>query len=65
MNKNLYCWDCGDNLVDNNTVAYGGFDSGNYLLSTIYSPTTNKDTFLKCDTCFEADIDIYLESEVA
>ena len=62
-NEPKYCNDCEEELNAENTGSYGGFDSSNHSLSVIYGGG-NSDTapFTKCDSCFDADNDRYLES---
>ena len=57
-----YCWGCEEELNAENTGSYGGFDSSNYYYSTIYGGGGDSAPFTKCDGCFEADIDRYLET---
>jgi hypothetical protein len=57
-----YCNDCEEELNAENTGSYGGFDSSNYYYSTIYGGSGDSAPFTKCDGCFEADNDRYLES---
>lgn len=56
-----YCHDCEVDLNDENTMAHGGFDGGNYLASRTYGDT-DPSIFIKCDSCFDADIDRALET---
>ena len=56
-----YCHDCEEELTEDNTGGYGGFDGGNYLASRTYG-ATNPEDFTKCDSCFDADNDRYLEN---
>ena len=58
-----YCWTCERNLTPENTQSYKGFDEGNYKMSLIYAGgMLPKNRFEKCDSCFDADIDSYLEN---
>jgi hypothetical protein len=54
-----YCFDCEVELTDDNTEEFGGFDGGNYLASRGFGNGSDKDFFMKCDSCFNADIDRY------
>ena len=56
------CYDCDVELAEENTKEFGGKDEYNYRMSEILSPSI-ADTFIKCDECFVADIDQYLESQ--
>ena len=60
--KNKYCFRCEKDLTPENTQAYNGFDEGNYELSVIFGGQLPKETFMKCDPCFDEDIDHYLEN---
>ena len=57
-----YCNDCEEELNAENTGSYGGFDSSNYYASHTYAGNTDSAPFTKCDECFDADIDRYLET---
>jgi hypothetical protein len=58
-----YCWACETKLTPENTQSYEGFDEGNYKMSLIYSGgQLPKESFQKCDACFDSDIDNYLEN---
>jgi hypothetical protein len=57
-----YCNDCEEELNAENTGSYGGFDSTNHYYSTIYGGDGSTAPFTKCDGCFDADIDRYLET---
>lgn len=58
-----YCFNCEDDLTPENTASYKGFDEGNYEMSLIYSGgQLTKESFTKCDACFDRDIDNYLEN---
>jgi hypothetical protein len=59
--KTYYCNDCEEELTEDNTGAYGGFDGGNYLASRTYGETDSS-IFTKCDSCFDADNDRALDS---
>jgi hypothetical protein len=56
------CDRCEKELTPENTQAYNGFDKGNYELSVIFGDQLPKETFMKCDSCFDEDIDHYLEN---
>jgi hypothetical protein len=55
------CYTCEKDLTPENTASYGGFDAGNYNLANTFG-RMEKDVFIKCDPCFDADIDNYLEN---
>jgi hypothetical protein len=58
-----FCWNCETELTPENTKSYKGFDEDNYKMSLIYSGgQMSKENFTKCDACFDADIDNYLEN---
>ena len=57
-----FCYDCDSELNAENTGSYNGFDSSNYYYATIYGGDGDSAPFTKCDDCFEADIDRYLET---
>ena len=58
-----YCYNCEDELTATNTASYKGFDEGNYKMSLIYTGgQMSPESFTKCDACFDADIDNYLEN---
>lgn len=58
-----FCFDCEKELTKKNTASYEGFDEGNYNMSKVYSAgQMPKEWFTKCDDCFDADIDSYLEN---
>jgi hypothetical protein len=58
-----YCFNCEDELTITNTASYKGFDERNYNMSQIYSGgQLPAESFTKCDPCFDADIDNYLEN---
>ena len=57
-----FCFDCDVELTADNTVDFGGFDGSNYLSSKTYGGGLGKEAFTKCDSCFQADIDKYLEN---
>lgn len=60
--KTYYCNDCEDELTEDNTGGYGGFDGGNYLASRTFDSDTDSSYFIKCDSCFDADSDRALDS---
>lgn len=62
MENKKYCWSCEEELNAENTGSYGGFDSSNHYYSTIYGGNGDSAPFTKCDDCFDADIDRYLET---
>ena len=57
-----FCRDCQESLTEDNTSTYGGFDTTNYNLANTYG-TMGKYHFIKCDDCFEADIDNHLQNQ--
>jgi hypothetical protein len=59
----MNCNECGQELTGDNTKEFGGKDEYNYRMAVKLSPSI-AETFIKCDDCFEADIDQYLESQV-
>jgi hypothetical protein len=59
-----FCHDCEAELTPDNTSIYKGFDAGNYNIARLFTPM-DKGIFTKCDDCFEADIDRYLEAQGA
>lgn len=56
------CFDCEQELTEDNTSEFGGKDQYNYRMAEKLSPSI-AETFIKCDDCFEADIDIYLQNQ--
>lgn len=54
-----FCYDCEEELTEDNTSGYGGFDGGNYLASRTYGGGVETEPFTKCDSCFDADNDRY------
>lgn len=56
-----YCHDCEQELTDENTTDFGGFDGSNFLSSMTFGQMSYVDEFTKCDGCFEGDIDRALE----
>lgn len=58
---NPECWSCETELTEENTEEFSGFDGGNHHTSTMYGGKTDTAPFIKCDACFNADIDRYLE----
>lgn len=63
--ETAYCFDCDEQLDATNTGSYKGFDGTNYELSKIFSNGFSRDTFTKCDDCFDKDIDMYLETQLS
>jgi hypothetical protein len=57
----LLCSDCESELTAENTSSYEGFDSSGYLVANRIAKI-GKDMFIKCDPCFDADIDNYLDN---
>jgi hypothetical protein len=55
-----FCHDCEEALTADNTQNHSGVDEFNHRMATLLSPSI-ADTFIKCDDCFDADIDRYLE----
>ena len=65
MNQDIQvkiCWDCEDELTEDNTQSYGGLDTTNYNLANTYG-ILSRAVFTKCDDCFDADIDNHLENQ--
>jgi hypothetical protein len=56
------CHDCEQKLDDSNSTDFGGFDGSNYLLSRTFGMGADPSPFIKCDSCFYADVDRALES---
>jgi hypothetical protein len=56
------CYNCEETLTEENTSQYGGVDEFNYRMAVKLSPSITE-TFIKCDSCFDADIDIYLQNQ--
>ena len=56
------CNSCEQDLTAENTTEFGGLDGQNYELSKIYGGG-NSDiyVFIKCDACFNADIDRHID----
>jgi hypothetical protein len=52
-----FCHDCEQELTADNTAEFGGFDSGNYLASRSVGFGFERELFVKCDDCFQAEID--------
>ena len=61
MNQ-TFCYDCEQELTLANTEHHQGVDSFQYQMAIKLSPSI-AETFIKCDDCFEADIDAYLDSQ--
>lgn len=59
MNK---CYTCEQELTTETTEQYQGIDQFNYDMAMKFSPSI-ANTFIKCDDCFEADIDNYLQTQ--
>jgi hypothetical protein len=55
-----FCYDCEEALTPGNTQNHNGIDEFNHRMAKLLSPSI-ADTFIKCDDCFDADIDRYLE----
>ena len=62
MTKTTICHDCEAELTPEKTASYKGFDASNYNLARLFTPI-DKEIFTKCDDCFDADIDRYLETQ--
>ena len=60
--EKLFCFDCEAELTEENTTDFGGFDGSNYIASRTYGGGVDKSAFRKCDPCFGADIDNYLDN---
>ena len=58
-----FCYDCDQELRADNTAEFEGFDSGNYLASRSAGFRIERDFFVKCDDCFQADIDRHLDNQ--
>jgi hypothetical protein len=56
-----YCSSCEKDLTPKNTASYGGFDAWNYEIASSFGHI-DRDVFIKCDPCFDEDIDRYLDS---
>jgi hypothetical protein len=56
------CYDCEEALTADNTRDHGGIDEFNHRMAIKLSPSI-ADTFIKCDDCFDKDIDIYLQNQ--
>jgi len=56
------CYDCEEALTADNTRDHGGIDDFNHRMAIKLSPSI-ADTFIKCDDCFDKDIDIYLQNQ--
>jgi hypothetical protein len=56
------CYDCEETLTADNTRDHGGIDEFNHRMAIKLSPSI-ADTFIKCDDCFDKDIDIYLQNQ--
>lgn len=63
MDKTKTCYTCSEELTAENTKDFGGKDEFNYDMAMKFSPNIAM-AFIKCDDCFNADIDRYLESQV-
>lgn len=57
-----FCNDCEQELTPVNTEHHQGVDSFQHQMALKLSPSI-AETFIKCDDCFEADIDIYLQNQ--
>lgn len=60
---NPECWSCETELTEENTQEFGGFDGSNHHFSTIFGGGGQTEPFIKCDSCFNADIDRFLERQ--
>lgn len=62
MDKTKTCYTCSEELTAENTKDFGGKDEFNYRMAVKLSPSITE-TFIKCDDCFDTDIDIYLQNQ--
>lgn len=58
---NEVCNDCEVELTSENTSNYGGFDGSNFLSARSVGVNVPRELFTKCDDCFDAQIDRYLD----
>lgn len=56
------CYTCEEQLTPETTKDHDGMDEFNYWMALKLSPGIAH-TFIKCDNCLEADIDIYLQNQ--
>lgn len=54
---NNFCFDCEQELTEENTKSYGGFDKSNFLVARNVGVNVSRELFTKCDECFDAIID--------
>ncbi len=60
--KDRQCSDCEVELNEDNTREFDGFDSGNFLASSLAGFGFPAELFIKCDDCFNAGIDRALDN---
>jgi hypothetical protein len=58
-----YCYSCELDLTAENTTEFDGFDDGNYYSALSVGLNVSIDPFIKCDDCFNADIDRWIERQ--
>ena len=58
---NPFCWSCDADLTEDNTSEFNGFDGSNHHFSTMFGNGNDPAPFIKCDDCFNKNIDAYLE----
>jgi hypothetical protein len=56
-----FCSDCDSELTSENTSSYEGFDSSGYLVAKRIMKVS-KEMFVKCDPCFDREIDLHLDN---
>ena len=61
MTEPSYCSTCETELTAETTATYEGFDAEGYATANRFGKA-DKAWFTKCDDCFDASIDSYLES---
>jgi hypothetical protein len=61
--QDKYCFSCELDLTAENTKEFDGFDGGNYHSARSVGLNVSIDIFIKCDDCFNADIDRWLERQ--
>lgn len=63
MSKSIeICSSCGEDLTEENTKEFDGFDADNYSVASSLRFGVSADDFKKCDDCFSRAIDHYLDN---
>jgi hypothetical protein len=59
---NRYCYSCEVDLTAENTAEHGGYDGSSHHSAWSAGFKDGAEPFIKCDDCFNADIDRYLDN---